>query len=151
MAKASKKDIALVPFRLSKIQTLEFAIIERSFSDVEEVQVTQAFNFSVDPETQQVGIASRYEFSQKSPFMIIEVRCVFNIEPEGWKSWMNIQEEVLVIPRNVATHMAVLTVGTTRGVLHAKTEGSHFNIFVLPTWNLSKVIQGNLEIRLEGE
>src|SRR5690554_347215 len=105
MSKASKKDTTLVPFRLSKIQTLEFAFIESSFSKDEEVQVSQAYNFGIDPETYQLGIASRYEFSQKSPFMIIEVRCVFNIEPEGWKTWMNIDEEVLVVPRNVAMHM----------------------------------------------
>lgn len=146
MTKVSIKKSTIVPFRLTKIQTLEFAIVEKSFSDREDVQVSQAFNFSFDSDTHQVGIAPRYEFFQTSPFMIVEVLCIFTIDSQSWNSWMNTNKEILVIPKNIATHMAVLSVGTARGVLHAKTEGSYFNIFVLPTWNLSSIIKENLEI-----
>lgn len=53
---------------------------------------------------------------------------------------LDVERGVFTLPRNIATHMAVFSVGTTREVIHAKTEGNYFNMFVLPTWNLSEVI-----------
>lgn len=140
MAKTEKKESGLVPFALTKIQTLEFAILEKSYSQNDEVQVSQVFNFSVDPSNKQVGVAARYEYFQHSPFLILEVSCVFTIVDVAWNIWLDADKGIFTLPRNIATHMAVLSVGTTRGVLHAKTEGNYFNMFVLPTWNLSKVI-----------
>lgn len=151
MAKRENNDSGLVPFALSKIQTLEFAILEKSYSQNEEVQITQEFNFSVDPLNKQVGIAPRHEYIQQSPFLILEVRCVFTIAEVAWNKWMDTAKGTFTLPRNIATHMAVLSVGTARGVLHAKTEGNYFNMFVLPTWNLSKVILDDFVIALEDQ
>lgn len=151
MAKTASKTSNLVPFALTKIQTLEFAIIEKSYSQTSEAQISQTINFSVDPSNRQVGVEPRFEYIQHSPFLIIEVRCVFTISNDAWSKWMDKSKGVFILPRNIATHMAVLTVGTTRGVLHAKTEGNYFNMFVLPTWNLSNVIDKDCVIAIEQE
>ena len=34
-----------------------------------------------------------------------------------------------------------MTIGTTRGILHAKTEGTCFNKYVLPTINVTEIIK----------
>ncbi|WP_262906606.1 hypothetical protein [Tenacibaculum finnmarkense] len=34
----------------------------------------------------------------------------------------------------------MITVGTTRGVLHSKTDNTIFNEFILPTLNVSQMI-----------
>lgn len=149
MAKTAKKTSHLVPFALTKIQTLEFATLDKSFSQNEEVRISQEINFSIDPSNHQVGVEPRYEYLQDSPFLIIQVRCVFTISDDEWAEWMDTAKGVFSLPRKIATHMAVLSVGTTRGVLHAKTEGSFFNIFVLPTWNLSEVIGQDVAIQVE--
>ena len=149
MARSAKKISNLVPFALTKIQTLEFAILDKSFSQNEEVQISPAINFSIDPSTKQVGVEPRFEYSQHSPFLIVEVRCVFTISDDEWVEWMDTDKGVFTVPRKIATHMAVLSVGTTRGVLHAKTEGNLFNMFVLPTWNLSEVIDQDVAIEVE--
>lgn len=47
----------------------------------------------------------------------------------------------LVIPKGFLRHLAMLTVGTSRGILHAKTEGTCFNKYVLPTINVTLIIK----------
>jgi len=149
MAQAKTSAAQVVPFRLAKIQTMQFAIIESSFSSDMDVEISQQFNFSIDTDTQQVAVAPHYTFFQKNPFVIIEVQCIFSIPGPFWKKWMNVQEGVFTLPKNVATHMAVLSVGTTRGVLHAKTEGTLFNMYVLPTWNLAEIIKDDWVVQVQ--
>jgi len=146
-----KSKPSAVPFRLSKIQTLQFALLPDAFNQEKNVEISQSINYSVDTETQQVGVQPHYLFFQSNPFIIIEVRCIFSIPTPFWKKWMNEKEGLFVLPKNVATHMAVLSVGTTRGVLHAKTEGTLFNMFVLPTWNLADIIKDNWVVNIHGE
>lgn len=43
----------------------------------------------------------------------------------------------IMVPKSLLTHFAVLTVGTTRGILHAKTENTRLNHFSLPPVNVS--------------
>jgi hypothetical protein len=38
------------------------------------------------------------------------------------------------------------TVGTIRGILHCKTEGTPFNALILPPINVSEMVTGDLEL-----
>ncbi len=149
MTNPKTKDAPSVPFRLRKIQTLQFAILPKAFNSDKVVDISQKLNFSIDTDTQQVAVAPHYEFLQDNPFLLIEVQCIFSIPGNIWKKWMNVQEGVFTLPKNVATHMAVLSVGTTRGVLHAKTEGTLFNMYVLPTWNLAEIIKDDWVVQVQ--
>jgi hypothetical protein len=40
----------------------------------------------------------------------------------------------------------MLTIGTTRGVLHAKTEHTLFNQYLLPTINVNDIVKEAVEI-----
>ena len=46
-------------------------------------------------------------------------------------------------------HLSVITVGTARGVLHAKTENTPFNKFVLPTINVTELVKEDVSFDLE--
>lgn len=45
----------------------------------------------------------------------------------------------------------MLTIGTTRGVLHSKTENTPFNSFLLPTLNVMELVKKDVVFKLEGE
>ncbi len=44
----------------------------------------------------------------------------------------------------------MLCVGTARGILHAKTEGTAFNDFILPAINVEELVEEDTHVRLEG-
>jgi len=39
-----------------------------------------------------------------------------------------------------------LTVGTVRGILHTKTEGTNFNGFVIPTINVTELVTSDVRM-----
>ena len=51
------------------------------------------------------------------------------------------ESNLLKVPKGFLSHLAVLTIGTTRGILHAKTEGNCFNKYVLPAINVTEIIK----------
>ncbi len=79
------------------------------------------------------------EFNKKQ-FLIIEAGCHFVIDPDSWSKMLDSENDKLNVPKGFLKHMAMLTVGTARGILHAKTENTPFNKYNLPTINLDKMI-----------
>ena len=68
----------------------------------------------------------------------------FCIEPNDWDTFIN--EVAIIVPKSVITHFCVLTVGTVRGILHSKTEGTNYNGFVVPTINVTELVTGDIRI-----
>lgn len=142
------KELAL-SFRLVNIKTDEFAIIEDSFKEEGKVSLETSFNFRVDKEKHIIGTTVKFQFEQNDkPFLIISVTCGFEMEEEAWESLIDKDKNNLIIPEGFASHMAVLTVGTARGVLHEKTNETDFNDFIIPPINLTKIINEDIEIEL---
>ena len=89
-----------------------------------------------------IAVFSLFVFeSDQKPFIIIESGCHFKIADSSWSEMYQSDTNSLKVPRGFLSHLAMLTIGTTRGVLHAKTEGTCFNKFVLPTVNVSDLIK----------
>lgn len=142
------KELAL-SFRLVNIKTDEFAIIEDSFKEEGKVSLETSFNFRVDKEKHILGTTVKFQFEQNDkPFLIISVTCGFEMEEEAWDSLSDKDKNNLIIPEGFASHMAVITVGTARGVLHEKTNETDFNHFIIPPINLTKIINEDIEIEL---
>jgi len=74
----------------------------------------------------------------------VEATCIFHIEPSDWE--MLIIEKGLLIPKVFITHLTLLTIGTVRGILHAKTEGTNFNGFLLPTVNVTELVTADIRL-----
>jgi hypothetical protein len=68
---------------------------------------------------------------------------------ENWNTYYNPEKQSVLLPANFARHLAMITVGTTRGVLHAKTEKTEFSKFIIPTINLEEIITEVVEIEKE--
>ncbi len=136
-----------ISFKLHAIKTEQFAIIEDTYNESDAVQLQSNYRFGSVVSDKLVAVLVNYRF--KSPngvFLTIEVSCLFDIKPESWESIYNSEKSELILPKAIATHLLVLTIGTARGVLHAKTENTPYNRFILPTLNVSESIKEDVVI-----
>lgn len=134
--------IKKIGFALVKITTEQFTLIESNFSDQAEIEIKIHFRFAADGKKRIVGLFLTLSYeTNKKQFLIIEAACHFVIAPESWNDMLNQEQQKLTIPKKVLQHLAVITLGTTRGILHAKTENTCFNKYHLPTINVAEVIK----------
>lgn len=139
-----------IGFSLKKITTDQFAIIESAFSKNEEVDVNVGFKFGVDQDNKYISISFSTSFLQaKSPFLVLEISCIFQITKKAWDDFSSKEKTELCIPKGFVAHIAMITVGTLRGVLHAKTENTVFNEYLLPTINVAELIKEDIRFDLE--
>lgn len=134
----SRKDV--VEFSIAKVTTEQFAIIDKAFSEKEVINLNTNLRFAIDRDQRIVAVYTLFKFEQKEiPFLIVEVSDQFVIAPESWATFLK-EDNTIVIPKGFMIHLGMITVGTARGVLHTKTEGTKFNDFVLPTINVTEMV-----------
>ncbi|MFI3240859.1 MAG: hypothetical protein R3Y22_09820, partial [Bacteroidales bacterium] len=73
--------------------------------------------------------------------------CVYAIKPADWEKLK--QGDTMIIDKGFLSYLAMQTIGTARGILHAKTEDTAFNIYIIPPINTQDVIKNNLKIELK--
>ncbi len=133
--------ITNINFVLRKVTTEQFAIIEEGFSEHNGIRIGTSIRFGSDEKQKMVACFSAFTFeSNGKPFIKVEAGCHFQILEEAWNQMLNVEKNTLKVPKGFLSHLAMLTVGTTRGLLHAKTEGTCFNKYVIPTINVSTLI-----------
>jgi len=144
---AKKKAVNTVGFKLHRIITEQFAIIKESYDNSnEEVGLSINLQFGLDKENHLIASSVQIQFMQNSkPFLVVQVANQFEVEEQAWKSFIK-DDNRLIIPKGFASHLVVLTVGTLRGVLHARTENTQFNKFVLPTINVMNMVKDDVEL-----
>lgn len=138
----------IVRFNLIKISTEQFAIA----GDIPPENATIAFNinlqFKSSSENRIIIAFTKFNFGYEGkPFLIVEGSCQFNIHPEDWLTFENKEKDTVVIPKSLLTHLAMLTVGTTRGILHSKTENTPYNRFFIPPVNLNILVKEDLLLK----
>jgi len=135
-----KKENTQIGFVLLGIKTEQFAIFEENFSPKKEAGLGTQLQFKLDQENKQIGVFLGFEFIQgKKVFLKIQVSCHFKIEENSWASFVN--QNKLIVPKGFLAHLAMITTGTTRGVLFAKTEATPFSTFIIPTLNVAEMIK----------
>ena len=135
-----KKESTNVGFALQGIKTEQFAIFEDSYASKKETDLGTELKFKLDQTNKQIGVFLGFEFMQgKKVFLKIQVSCHFKIKESSWISF--IQEKKIIVPKNFLVHLAMITTGTSRGILFAKTEGTEFSNFIIPTLNVAEMIQ----------
>jgi len=137
-----------IGFNLIGIKTEQFAIIEKAYSKDQETQFSVGLQFKIDQKYKQVGVYLTFSFEQnKNVFLTIEVSGHFKIKKESWNNF--IKEDKISFPQNFMAHLTMLIVGTARGVLHAKTDDSPFNKFLIPTINVTELVKEDVQFILE--
>ncbi|MCH2084689.1 MAG: hypothetical protein MK226_20050 [Saprospiraceae bacterium] len=139
-----------IGFILQKITTEQFAILEESFQADENTELGTELKFSINALEKRISVFPRFVFrhSKQSPFLIIAVGGHFKISESSWKQFIQSESHQIIVPRNFMAHLCVITVGTTRGILHAKTEGTAFNQFLLPSINIFDIIQKDVPFNI---
>jgi hypothetical protein len=141
-----------IGFLLKRIATEQFAMIEQGYAKGESVAFKTGIQFAVDREEQIVGVFVQVSFLQKeNPFLLLEVVVEFEIHEEAWNSFLHEAENQLVVPQSFLTHLTMISVGTVRGILHAKTENTDFNRFIVPTINVAERVNKDGVFPLKAE
>ncbi len=136
----------MVRFNMFKINTEQFAILENECPCSNDISLNTEllFKYSIEGKSIASEVAFSFE-SEKSKFIILKISCEFAIHPDDWDTFKN--DNSIVIPKNLLEYFAVQTIGTARGILHCKTEGTPFNIFVLPPIDVTQMIPGDMIIQ----
>ena len=137
-----------IGFNLNKINTLQFAIIEDAYDNsIEEFGLDVNLGFGMDFENHAIMSLVKVQFEQNknNPFLVLEVSCEFDIDSKFWEEFED--KTTVILPKGFMAHLAMITVGTTRGVLHNKTDNTQFNSYILPTINVAKMISNDGEFK----
>ena len=139
-----------IKFRLHNIKTEQFAIVEDAYENSDKIQLGLNYRFGSKGEERIIAVLTNFKFkTNKGVLLLIEVSCLYVIDEASWETIYKPEINELQIPKEFATHLLVLTIGTTRGVLHSKTEGTPFNKFFIPTLNVSENIKEDIVIKVE--
>ena len=82
------------------------------------------------------------------PIVVLSIVCNFDVEEKSWNENI-ISFKKIILPRHFLEHLCVITVGTARGVLHSKTENTTFNKYIIPTLNVSNLVEKDVVFELK--
>lgn len=139
-----------VNFILARIRTLQFAIFEECFVKEDEIEVVTSVSFGIAAPDRIVASSGTFQFEvDKKPFIKLEVACEFIIDESSWVSFSKPDENLIVFPKVLMTHLTTIMVGTARGILHAKTENTPFNHLPLPTINVTELVLDDIVMKTD--
>lgn len=124
-----------IPFRIFKIENDPIEL----HADLVDKKSTIEFSFQVsfngDLKNRIIGCKTDYVFKQKDTIISsLTVYCYFMIEEEFVKS--KTVNNKLELSKDFLRYLATISVGTARGIQHAKTQGTDLNSMVIPPINL---------------
>lgn len=147
-----------INFALVNIKTEKLDIHPDAFEDGKPVTIQAGVNFGVDKQKRLVKTLFNHNFvhqeedqeeqKKAKPFIELTVSCVFVLDPESWQILEKEEEQVFILPKGLASHFAMMTAGTARGILHNETEHTDYNKFIIPANNVGDIIPNNVQIPL---
>lgn len=139
--------IRTIPYRISHIETVQFAVFPENFVNGSEVLVNTNCGYNVRSDLHQVRNVIGVNYVQNEKLLLVaQLACYYDIAPEGFQA---IKGEGK-IPVDFLRYMGSISVGTIRGVIHAKTEGTVLNPVVMPPVNLEEMIKSDLLLQEQG-
>lgn len=147
-----KKDTPIIGFNLKGIKTEQFVLFAENYNSKKQVQLRQSLQVKLDKESKQLGIFLGFEFAQtKKVFLKIEVSCHFGIEVNSWNQYLIKEKNVITFPKGFVAHLTMITTGTARGILFAKTEGTEYCNFLVPPINVLELIPEDVTFELAND
>lgn len=141
-----------VNFSLQSLKTEQFAIFEENYNPKKEIDLATQLQFKFDQINKLVAVFLGFEFSQsKKVFIKILISCHFKIADESWNDFIDIPKSKIIVPQSFLAHLAMITLGTARGVLFAKTEGTQFSKFIVPLVNVAEKISEDATFDLKSD
>lgn len=135
----------MIEFRMQQIKIEQFAILSEKVPS--EFNIETNFTIGTDTTKRLIAVRLRINYCVEGNVLLtLTMVCVFSIDTGSWKQL--IVENKIVIPRGFLVHMAVHTLGTARGILFVKSEGSEWQNRILPPTNVDKMFQEDLIVNL---
>lgn len=136
----------MMRFRMFRINIEQFAILAENVQ-LEKLNIATELEIKYSLEGKSLAIVMTFNFiSEEEKVMLLKLNCEFQIQEDDWNSQIN--DAKIIFPKNFIEYLVVQTVGTARGVLHCKTEGTAFNHIILPPMNVSDMINGDMIVNL---
>jgi hypothetical protein len=132
-----------IPYRISRIETLQFAVFPDNFVNGQQMLVNTNCGYNVREDLSQIRNIVSVNYTQNGDLlMVAHLACYYDIAPEG----IGAIKAAGKIPVEFLRYMGSISVGALRGVIHARTEGTVLNPFVLPPVNLEEMVNGDLTL-----
>lgn len=154
MARKSKIELQV---RLLKVTTDQFFVsddLAAIFANKDkELLMSNGIEFGIDVSKAMIGCRFKFEIYEKHEkegklLLLIEAGTHFKMEREDCDKLYSKKKNTFTVPVTAATMMVTVAVGTARGILHAKTEGTDFNGIFVPL--IDPVLNEDLIIDLKG-
>lgn len=138
-----------IEFALVKIFTEEFATFEENFLFEKEVTNNFDFGFNINSEERLIIWNFKLEDSCEGKlFLKGNFSFIFMISPTSWQGLVN--ENKIILPKNLLAHFTMLAVGTIRGILFEKLSkySTPLSNYILPLINVASTIEEDVEVQL---
>ena len=121
-------------FRMRKINIDQFAILaNEAVSGEISIDISVGFKYSAEGKRIACAVDIKYE-KDATAIMLLKLVCEFVVPDEDWEKYYSNGE--FSIPKDLQEALAAQVIGTSRGVLFCKTEGTPFSNLVLPPINV---------------
>lgn len=139
-----------IQFGFAKIETTRFSLNKALYDKDTVISFQSNIGFGIIPEHQILGISLGFQFlhQEKQPFLDLELAFDFKIEEQSWKNFIDKNNVQICFPLKFATHLAVIVVGTARGVMHERIGNSELGKFIIPPVDLTQLIKGDIIMKL---
>jgi len=144
--------VSQIQFALQGIKTEQFATFEEDFNPKKQIDIAVGLEFKLKHSSQLVGVFLSLHFEQsKKKILMLLVSCHFRIEDKSWENLIDKEKSIVVLPKDFVSHISMLTVGTARGLMFAKTEGTFCSQFIVPLINVSEMITKDATFEIKSE
>jgi len=137
------KSNSIFTFHLKRIVTNQFGTFSDNSPFDKELNISAGLTFSTTAQLKIISCAFQYQMlAADHPYILLEITCEFGIRESSWTQLTNSGK--LVLPVGFEKHIGVITTGTTRVVLHAKTESTLFNQYPMPLINIHQILKEDI-------
>lgn len=132
-----------IGFNLTAISTEQFAKFEENFKTEDDINLKTSVDYKLNQSDKQIGAYVTFTFEQrKKAFLYIKVGGHFRIGSSSWDTFC--KDSKIIFPKEFIRHLSMITIGTTRGVLHEKTVNTNFNKFIIPLIDVTKLVKEDI-------
>ena len=136
----------MVRFRMFRISTGQFAILSTD-APQGDMDINTNMELKHTNDGSAIQVHATFSFNEKEKqVMVLDTTCEFAIHPDDLCSIT--KERQVVIPKELIDYYIAQTVGTARGILHCKTEGTPFNGIIIPPMNVTGMFKDDMVIDL---
>lgn len=136
-----------IPFKLVHIEEIQFSVFQENLDSNRVIEENVGFGFGTHLADRTIITTFQYVLKiEDKPLLKIEVACYFEVERRSFDKFYENKKKVL--PVGFARHLAMITIGTTRGILFANTKNTSLNPYFIGLLNIEEIITKDVEIEI---